>query len=255
MSGLLMSSPHITDECDMIFDPLKSELNFPIGERFEVELGPLRWQLICMLISGIFAAASDKDYLPPGIAPTVTDWQVDILAIREVLRAGVDSFFVQTKPSIVILNKEWYFKCLAKPIATWALRWFEDPGVPFDSKSIPRDVMIDYIAGKDPSKMETIFLMEEGIPIILQFARKCHTILLPHCLSKRLGIDYGLLQSKHVKSWEERKVPAELSQSRMKLAVPFQGLETPSTCSEFASPGKQPVFFFLKTFYFGTMVS
>ena len=227
----------------MIFDPLKSELNFPIGERFEVELGPLRWRLISTLMNGIFAAASDKNYMPPGTAAGATDWLNDIAVIRAVLKAGVNSFFVQTKPSILILNKKWYSESLAEPIANWALRWLEDPKLQLDSEfkefyaDIPRDAMIAYIAGEDASEMEAQFEKKEKVPILLQFARKCVTILLPHCFSKRPGIDYGLLQSKHLKSWEERKVSFERSESRMKLAVPFQGLEAPSTSSEFASPG------------------
>lgn len=35
----------IMDEVDLILHPLKSELNFPIGQKFDLDLAPERWEL------------------------------------------------------------------------------------------------------------------------------------------------------------------------------------------------------------------
>ena len=35
----------LLDEVDWLLHPLKSELNFPIGQLYPQDLGPLRWEL------------------------------------------------------------------------------------------------------------------------------------------------------------------------------------------------------------------
>lgn len=53
---LLRSSTLIMDEVDLILHPMKSELNFPIGSKQELDFSPQRWQMPIHLIDGIFYA-------------------------------------------------------------------------------------------------------------------------------------------------------------------------------------------------------
>ena len=40
----------------MILHPMKSELNFPIGDKQELDFSPQRWQMPIHLLDGIFFA-------------------------------------------------------------------------------------------------------------------------------------------------------------------------------------------------------
>eukprot|EP01038_Epipyxis_sp_PR26KG_P004325 gene4325-6126_t len=236
-----MGAVAIIDECDMIFDPLKSELNFPVGNKEQVELGKWRWQFTMMIMHGLFAAASDNDYIPPFIQTIHEGWQVKIQHIREILSSGVSQLFLQKKPSLLLLNKQWYSEHMAIPVAEWAWLWIYSTAqitnsIENDVICCTKDNAIHYLAGlssKCVTESRDGFIFSKTV---LEFARKWITSLLPHCLSKRHGIEYGLLQGKHLKSWEERNIKASLNDNRLMLAVPFQGLETPSAFSEFASP-------------------
>ena len=44
------------DEVDLILHPMKSELNFPIGNKQELDFSPQRWQMPIHLLDGIFYA-------------------------------------------------------------------------------------------------------------------------------------------------------------------------------------------------------
>lgn len=232
----------LIDECDMIFDPIKSELNFPVGDKVPVELATWRWQLTMVIMHGIFAAASEKGYQPPSLPERCSTWQDGIKEMRNILESGTRQLFVQMKPSMILLDKKWYADYLAVPIARWALLWLVDGdqnplGIKHSASENDRQILVDFIAGKSKENLTPKqFINDPAKEILLQFARKWVTVLLPHCLSKRHGIDYGLLQGKHLKSWRERRIKASLNNNRLMLAVPFQGLESPSAFSEFASP-------------------
>jgi hypothetical protein len=50
----------IMDEVDLILHPMKSELNFPIGEKIELDFSPQRWQMPIHLLDGVFYADRKK---------------------------------------------------------------------------------------------------------------------------------------------------------------------------------------------------
>lgn len=41
--GLFRKGVLIMDEVDLILHPLKSELNFPVGAKHDLDFNPLRW--------------------------------------------------------------------------------------------------------------------------------------------------------------------------------------------------------------------
>lgn len=66
---------------------------------------------------------------------------------------------------------------------------------------------------------------------LLQLAHALLWGLLPHALSKRHRVDYGLLREEDL-----AQVGPATSAGRRLLAVPFQGKDSPSAASEFAQP-------------------
>ena len=56
---LLRDGCLIMDEVDLILHPLKSELNFPIGAKHDLDFSPLRWKLPIHLLDAIFMLSGD----------------------------------------------------------------------------------------------------------------------------------------------------------------------------------------------------
>ena len=46
----------LCDEIDMLLHPLRSELNFPIGAKFDLDLAPLRWHFPMFLLNVLLCA-------------------------------------------------------------------------------------------------------------------------------------------------------------------------------------------------------
>jgi hypothetical protein len=68
--------------------------------------------------------------------------------------------------------------------------------------------------------------LPRGVGQLVSIARDALDVIGPHVLTKRLGVQYGLMELVHDR---------EESSSRRLLAVPFTGRNTPSANSEFAS--------------------
>ncbi len=225
----------IIDECDMIFEPLKSELNFPFGKRSKIQLAPQRWTLPLVAIEALVSAFGDGGvkHIPPKVDKEL--WLLEVQKLREVIDEGLQKHFILRKPSILLLEKSWYTAHLCSPIARCIVLWLQTE-LPTAFFSTHQDAILSYISGgpsnralfqciEEPSwKGSATALAPNDQTALLQLARRWATSLLPHCLSKRHSIDYGLLQGKHIESWKERFVSATLSQNRLLLAVPFQGM-------------------------------
>jgi hypothetical protein len=46
----------LCDEIDMLLHPLRSELNFPIGAKFDLDVAPLRWHFPMFLLTVLLCA-------------------------------------------------------------------------------------------------------------------------------------------------------------------------------------------------------
>merc|ERR1719398_466768 len=52
--GLFRNGCLIMDEVDLLLHPLKSELNFPIGEKHPLDLSPERWTCAIHTLDAVF---------------------------------------------------------------------------------------------------------------------------------------------------------------------------------------------------------
>jgi len=48
------------DEVDLILHPLKSELNFPIGAKYDLDFAPERWKLPIHILDAVFYAERNR---------------------------------------------------------------------------------------------------------------------------------------------------------------------------------------------------
>ena len=113
----------LLDEVDLILHPLKSELNFPLGEKMDLDCSEAgeRWSLPIHLIDGIFYAESRKCsvFEARGIA-------LDVLnRIAAILAEGYSTRALQRLPHITLLNSEWYHQHLKPVLAEWVYLWLQ----------------------------------------------------------------------------------------------------------------------------------
>jgi hypothetical protein len=120
--NLFRSGVLIMDEVDLILHPLKSELNFPIGPKLDLDFAPLRWKLPIHLLDAVFYA--DGGSLSVGFKESNRAFGV-LEKLKEVVIEGYKQRALQRNPHIVLLNPDYYHKYMKPIIAQWALLWLE----------------------------------------------------------------------------------------------------------------------------------
>ena len=331
---IMQGAVALIDEVDMVLHPLRSELNFPIGQRVELHLasfpdelaeeregadqvflgaaaskmgseeppsveedtGSSRWLLPLHLLDGIFAALGER-------LTEYSKGRSDKLIIGQLKKAiekGTAVSSISRTPHFVLLQRSFYDEHLVGPLTSWCLLWYREQacvqaairswiqasGRAADATSsspvsgLSEDALLAeleeglraYTCGKrrrvrpvagrpgGGSAAEgtfSNFLQRINTKQALALLNLCKTYvcsLLPHVLSKRDRVDFGLLSDedairiKQMDIDEEeqrtgkaqtvtRKILLTIARmSRELLAVPFMGKDAPSRSSEFANP-------------------
>ena len=119
----------IMDEVDVLLHPLKSELNFPIGEKYAIDMGADRWDLpihmlsIAFLLRGEptdFSNSTNAGKAEQRAGFTAEDVVTELHALLEKGKAGQH---FQMVPHLVLLSPQFYKDLLMPAIARWALLW------------------------------------------------------------------------------------------------------------------------------------
>ena len=116
----------IMDEVDLILHPLKSELNFPIGPKLELDPKPhnshLRWGLPIHLLDAVFYAERESMSVPFGESKRANE----ILArLCVVIENGYSENALQKSPHLVLLNPDWYHDKMRTLMAEWVSLWMD----------------------------------------------------------------------------------------------------------------------------------
>eukprot|EP00048_Salpingoeca_helianthica_P023358 m.23852 g.23852 ORF g.23852 m.23852 type:complete len:4219 (+) comp8583_c1_seq1:2019-14675(+) len=227
-SGLL-----IMDEVDVILNPLRSELNFPIGAA--ESLAGYRWDLPIYLIDAIFYV--ERGELCEPLFQSKADDQFPPMEVLSKICAAVErgyaSCALQREPHLVLLSESFYVNELRPLVAAWLVRWLVHT-FEAEETAVDRAAMLDYLqlgpAVSAATRAALASLSAESRRL-LNLASDWTRTILPHCLSKINRVAYGML------------TPADLAavdpltpESRKLLAVPFIGKDVPSRSSEFAHP-------------------
>eukprot|EP01065_Artemidia_motanka_P000909 TRINITY_DN1042_c0_g1_i1.p1 TRINITY_DN1042_c0_g1~~TRINITY_DN1042_c0_g1_i1.p1 ORF type:complete len:4224 (+),score=1358.75 TRINITY_DN1042_c0_g1_i1:274-12672(+) len=222
----------LMDEVDVLLHPLRSELNFPIGNKFAIDQAGPRWDLPLHLIDAIFAVSRkhtvdclDKQW---EIAFTRVRETKDSLlrAIGEAVEAGYARDALQASPHLILLDTDYYHSALKGPLSKWALVWIHRHLPEVDD--LDPELALSHIAGRHPAALGQL---RGDTAKLLHLAREWMQSLLPHVLSKIDRVGFGLLQETDMVY-----VDPNVTQSRMLTAVPFVGKDVPSRSSEFAHP-------------------
>ncbi|CAK4174347.1 unnamed protein product [Aphanomyces euteiches] len=198
----------IMDEVDVLLHPLRSELNFPIGNKFPIDLAANRWELPLYLLDTIFSNKNEK--------------------LIEVLNYGYSIHALQRFPHLVLLDQGFYDTTVRPLLATLLYNEWLLPQLKMGKNDLTSEEVVAYIQADSLKKFVIEDSLSEHGLKLLNLSRDWIRSLLPHCLSKINRVSYGLLRSHHV---QETHTP-----SRLLLAVPFVGKDVPSRSSEFAHP-------------------
>lgn len=113
----------LLDEVDLILHPLKSELNFPIGDKFDLDGSDEgeRWGLPIHLLDAIFFTHTGRvtTFEQQGVAGDI------LRRLKDVIQIGISNRSLQRLPHVTLLNMEFYNSHIKPIIAEWAFLWLQ----------------------------------------------------------------------------------------------------------------------------------
>jgi len=127
----------ILDEIDLLLHPLKSELNFPCGEKVALQPAPNRWAFPSHLLDAFFYA--DTGHLSVAAFHELPEAQAVLADLRCALEQGQRDHALQSRPHLILLNSAFYHRTLKPILAAWSLLWLKAKGV---SAAIPDAIML-----------------------------------------------------------------------------------------------------------------
>ncbi|CAM9230572.1 unnamed protein product, partial [Ectocarpus fasciculatus] len=112
----IASATALLGDIDLILHPLKSELNFPIGNSESLSLMPERFELPMYLLELFLSHGEASKVIPHTIVYIWND-------ISAKIDHGRRNMMFQSVPHLALLNEEYYFSDLAVGISRWAVTW------------------------------------------------------------------------------------------------------------------------------------
>jgi ankyrin repeat protein/thiol-disulfide isomerase/thioredoxin len=245
--SLLSDAVIIMDEVDMILHPLKSELNFPIGQKDPLPNSPMRWKFPIYLLSFFILAGADQydpvknpgadQYDPVRIKKMFSNRHFDVIErMRKALHSGAEKGSMQRRPHWVLVNSDFYSKELLELFVKLSLLYCDASGI----DTATHLWVVEYLKSPkvDPEKMkaqvEGFYRCSEQDRVRLNMIRVWLHLVLAHILQKVDRVSFGLMNEQDCKRALE--ADPRMPRSRINLAIPFVGKDAPSSASEFAHP-------------------
>jgi Protein of unknown function (DUF3638)/Protein of unknown function (DUF3645) len=227
----------LLDEVDLLLHPLKSELNWPIGQKDPIDFSRcrlgmgLRWDIQWHALDAIFYYSKRK----MSVAFKDSREAITILEqISAVIQQGIAAKHMQQTPHLVLLNKGYYHKELKPLIARWQLLYLRNKRLPTVEDAHLLSYMINGpLKDRQAASAVQVALDDEYMKML----NLSHDILrnyLPHVMSKINRVSFGLLSKADLKLSLEQE--PNISLTRRLAAVPFVGKDIPSRASQFSQP-------------------
>jgi len=236
----------LCDEIDLLLHPLRSELNFPVGEKFGLDFAPARWTYP-MFILNILLCANGCVGLATDVASTAIGESVPLakeskrvleqtLLLVEALKTGYGQRALQRVPHMVLLDDGFYATSLRPIFVELTVCWLEqqhfDPAV-LQGRPI-REVLVNkYLMPPPPEDAGE----DNEFQKYMKQINMCHDWLVsffPHAMKKIDRVTFGTMNEEdRIKAME---IDPMMPRTRWKLAIPFVSKDVPSRSSEFAHP-------------------
>jgi hypothetical protein len=222
----------IMDEVDMLLHPLKSELNFPIGAKHDIDFAPARWKLPMHLIDALFYFHTKR--ISVGVKESNESREV-LKSIAGVLREGLRTNALQAMPHLTLLNLDFYDQQMKMPFARWVLLFLKM----HHFSGLSDEQTLVYITTR-PSKERNPALnaLVESLEVdhikTLNLAYEWINAFLPHVMQKIDRVSFGIMSPDDMR--RARDEHPNMPRSRFVTSIPFIGKDLPSSSSEFAHP-------------------
>jgi hypothetical protein len=261
----------LIDEVDLVLHPLKSETNFPIGEKSILHLATprekhFRWRLVMYILDGIVLARDrvdakgdmsikdcpEFDWYQAGQDAEKSEKILEDLT--EMVKRGRDTLCLLLDPHLQITKRSFYDIELKPLVAKWCVLWLIQHinVAEEDKENVSREIETYIVGNCEEEAVRHLMMaveaksqsqdrqMPSSAMPVLNLARMWIRSYLGYVLCKRNRVDYGLLSMAELESsklwpWSqnlEEGWPA----SRAWLAVPFTAKDFPSKAAEFANP-------------------
>jgi hypothetical protein len=203
----------LADEVDMLLHPLKSELNFPIGNKKRLEPWSLRWGMSMVCLESLFGNAQ----------------------LTAVLEEGYRLRHLQRKPHLILLNKGFYHQKLRPILNTilfeYLVKQHRDGKSVLEAPGVDKSHVAAYLSGQEADQAISDHMTKEQV-CLLNLGRDLLSTYIPHVLTKIDRVSFGLLSDLDIAN----RAGAPIPENRLLLAVPFVGKDVPSNSAEFAHP-------------------
>lgn len=227
----------LLDEVDLLLHPLKSELNWPIGQKDPIDFSRgklgigLRWNMFWHLIDPIFYASTGK----MSVEFKDSREAISILEnIKAIIQQGIAEKHFQYTPHLVLLNREFYHKNLKPLIARWQLLYLRNKRLP----TVEDTHLISYMVNgplKDRQAASAVHVaLDDEYMKMINLSHDLLRNFLPHVMSKINRVSFGLLSKQDLKLALQND--PNISLARRLTAVPFVGKDIPSRASQFSHP-------------------
>eukprot|EP00966_Prymnesium_polylepis_P158367 3660630-Prymnesium_polylepis.1 len=266
----LMRIPEAEGDAARIAEQDKEEA---LGE----DKGELRWLLPIHLLDGVYAALEsnpaaelawrkDAD-LQHVIEDPANEAPAILAELKVCIEEGSVASSIARSPHLVLLQKIFYEQRMRQPLGRWCRLWY----MAQDCVKVELATWGEAACGKELAVGMVAYMTTGRIHpgAFDDFVRQVHgkqalallnlcklylVSLLPHVLSKRVRVDFGLLQNQDairiqqlefdekqqrtgVKESPTREQLLDIPRkSRELLAVPFVGKDAPSRAAEFSNP-------------------
>ncbi|KAL1524752.1 hypothetical protein AB1Y20_019635 [Prymnesium parvum] len=252
----------IMDEVDWVLHPLKSELNFPIGEKNDLHFTKEgeRWRLPMALFDVLLFAqevergSCSLENIPKRLTLGTSTAEVAetlypiLQKLVSVIRMGFEQSALQRTPHMILLREDFYEephsddgRSLKQLLASWLLSFLRSDldlaAPPAGSCNLSDMEILEYISSIGPHRHELRLkfnVVKEHGRCMLNLAADWINQFLPHALKKIDRVTFGIMNEGDLK--HSRRLDPLMPRSRAKLAIPFISKDVPAPASEFAQP-------------------
>ena len=246
----------LCDEIDLLLHPLRSELNYPIGAKFDIDFTPFRWDYCIFVCKGVLCASKcallknsgkDTEALEETIfkliplAKDSTKILGIIHALVDAIAKGYATNALLRVPHFVLMNKHFYKTALLPHLVLLTISWLEQQhfdisilgGVDLADALVDKTLLVatEIVANMD---QETQHAERKRDFKLLNLCHDWLTSLFPHVFGKIDRVTFGIMS--RADKEKAMQVDAFMPRTRWKLAIPFVSKDVPSQASEFAHP-------------------
>ena len=210
----------LLDEVDMLLHPLKSELNFPTGSKYDLDgsNGGERWTLPMHLLDALF-------YTQTQVCTTFESTKESRAVLQNITNV-VDRGFVkralQRLPHVTLLDKTYYSTDLRPALAEWCYLWLQKQHLHGITKEECVRYLINGAAAKSQAKKRCLVVEAEIIKLQVDMGLVSNTVNMSVSALRQKSND---AMEEKKKQWRQSSSDGEKEKRKLYLKYLLQAKE------------------------------